>query len=90
MSLKDNQNSYALTVGKDRAYPVVGIIGKQYYLTMYHDGTNINLYDLFSTGSPKDVKDHHPNLTMEYSRLVQGFYETSKYMLYHNSELLKP
>jgi phosphoglycerol transferase MdoB-like AlkP superfamily enzyme len=90
MSLKDNQNSYALIVGKDRAYPVIGIIGKQYYLTMYHDGTNINLYDLFSSRSPKDVKDHHPNLTMEYSRLLQGFYETSKYMLYHNSELLKP
>ena len=90
MSLKDNQNSYALTVGKDRAYPVIGLVGKQYYLTMYHDGTNINLYDLYSSGSTRDVKRDHPNLTIEYSRLVRGLYETSKYMLYHNSELLKP
>ncbi|MDC0215343.1 LTA synthase family protein [Candidatus Marinimicrobia bacterium] len=90
MSLKDDQNSYALTVGKDRAYPVIGLVGKQYYLTMYHDGTNINLYDLYSSGSTRDVKLDHPNLTIEYSRLVRGLYETSKYMLYHNSELLKP
>lgn len=90
MSLKDNQNSYALTVGKDRAYPVIGLVGKQYYLTMYHDGTNINLYDLYSSGLTRDVKREHPNLTTEYSRLVRGLYETSKYMLYHNSELLKP
>ena len=90
MSLKDNQNSYALTVGKDRAYPVIGLVGKQYYLTMYHDGTNINLYDLYSSGPTRDVKLEHPNLTTEYSRLVRGLYETSKYMLYHNSELLKP
>ena len=46
MSLNDNQESYALIVGKDRGYPTIGIIGKQYYLTMYHDGTNIKLYDL--------------------------------------------
>jgi len=65
-------------------------VGKQYYLTMYHDGTNINLYDLYSSGSTRDVKLDHPNLTIEYSRLVRGLYETSKYMLYHNSELLKP
>ena len=90
MSLKDNQESYALIVGKDRAYPTIGIIGKQYYLTMYHDGTNIKLYDLQSLGSPNDVKDNHPDVSMNYSRLVQALYETSKYMLYHNSELLQP
>ena len=89
MSLEDNQNTYALTIGKDRAYPVIGLIGKQYYLTMYHDGTDKNLYDLYSSEHPKDVKDKHPKLTMEYSRIVQGLYETAKYMLYHNSELLK-
>jgi phosphoglycerol transferase MdoB-like AlkP superfamily enzyme len=90
MSLKDNQESYALIVGKDRGYPTIGIVGKQYYLTMYHDGTNIKLYDLQSLGSPNDIKGNHPDVTMHYSRLVQALYETSKYMLYHNSELLQP
>ena len=90
MSLKDNQESYALIVDNDRAYPTIGIIGKQYYLTMYHDGTNIKLYDLQSLGSPNDIKGNHPDVTMNYSKLVQALYETSKYMLYHNSELLQP
>ena len=90
MSLNDNQESYALIVGKDRGYPTIGIIGKQYYLTMYHDGTNIKLYDLQSLGSPNDIKGNHPDVTMHYSRLVQVLYQTSKYMLYHNSELLQP
>ena len=90
MSLKKGQDSYALIVGKDRGFPTIGIMGNQFYLTMYHDGTNIKLYDLKSEGSLKNIKDNHPNMTIKYSELVKGFYETSKYMLYHNSELFKP
>ena len=90
MSLKKDQDSYALIVGKDRGFPTIGIMGNQFYLTMYHDGTNIKLYDLKSEGSLKNIKDNHPNMTIKYSELVKGFYETSKYMLYHNSELFKP
>ena len=89
MNINTNQEGYALTVGKKHAYPTIGIIGPQYYLTMYHDGTNINLYDLLEAGTPKDVKEYYPDLTVRYSRLLQTLYETSKYMLYHNSELLK-
>ena len=90
MDLRENQESFALTVGKKHAFPTIGIIGPQYYLTMYHDGTNINLYDLNEPGTPMNLKDNYPELSQRYSNLVQALYETSKYMLYNNSELIKP
>ena len=90
MNLRENQESFALTVGKKHAFPTIGIIGPQYYLTMYHDGTNINLYDLNEPGTPMNLKDNYPELSQRYSNLVQALYETSKYMLYNNSELIKP
>ena len=90
MSIADNQEGLALTVGKKQARPTIGVFGSHYYLTMYHDGKDIRLYDLNVTGSPEDIQREHPELTSKYSRLVQGLYETSKYMLYHNSQLLDP
>ena len=90
MSIADNQEGLALTVGKKHARPTIGVFGSHYYLTMYHDGKDIRLYDLNITGSPEDIHREQPEITSKYSRLVQGLYETSKYMLYHNSQLLDP
>ena len=90
MSIPDNQEGLALTVGKKHARPTIGVFGSHYYLTMYHDGKDIRLYDLKVTGSPEDIHTEQPEITSKYSRLVQGLYETSKYMLYHNSQLLDP
>ena len=90
MSIADNQEGLALTVGKKHARPTIGVFGSHYYLTMYHDGKDIRLYDLKVTGSPEDIHTEQPEITSKYSRLVQGLYETSKYMLYHNSQLLDP
>jgi len=88
MSIVENQEGFALTVGKKHARPTIGVIGSQYYLTMYHDGEDIRLYNLNVPGAPEDIQQEYPELTAKYSRLVQGLYETSKYMLYHNSQLL--
>ena len=90
MSIADNQEGLALTVGKKHARPTIGVFGSHYYLTMYHDGEDIRLYDLNVIGVPEDIQQEYPKLTAKYSRLVQGLYETSKYMLYHNSQLLDP
>jgi len=90
MSIAENQEGFALTVGKKHARPIIGVIDSQYYLTMYHDGEDIRLYDLNVIGVPEDIQQEYPKLTAKYSRLVQGLYETSKYMLYHNSQLLDP
>ena len=30
------------------------------------------------------LKEKYPELTLSYSRRLRGFYEASKYMLYHN------
>jgi len=90
MSIADNQEGLALTVGKKHARPTIGVFGSHYYLTMYHDGEDIRLYDLNVIGAPEDIHKEYPELTAKYSRLVQGLYETSKYMLYHNSQLLDP
>ena len=90
MSIAENQEGLALTVGKKHARPTIGVFGSHYYLTMYHDGEDIRLYDLNVTGSAEDIHREYPELTAKYSRLVQGLYETSKYMLYHNSQLLDP
>ena len=88
MSIAENQEGLALTVGKKHARPTIGVFGSHYYLTMYHDGEDIRLYDLNVTGPAEDIHREYPELTAKYSRLVQGLYETSKYMLYHNSQLL--
>ena len=90
MSIAENQEGFALTVGKKHARPKIGVFGSHYYLTMYHDGEDIRLYDLNVIGAPEDIHKEYPELTAKYSRLVQGLYETSKYMLYHNSQLLDP
>ena len=88
MSIAEEQEGLALTVGKKHARPTIGVFGNHYYLTMYHDGEDIRLYDLNVTGPAEDIHREYPELTAKYSRLVQGLYETSKYMLYHNSQLL--
>ena len=88
MSVLENQEGFALTVGNKHARPTIGVIGEQYYLTMFHDGKDIRLFDLNVSGPPEDIQQEHPELTAKYSRLVQGLYETSKYMLCHNSQLL--
>ena len=88
MSIAENQEGLALTVGKKHARPTIGVFGGDYYLTMYHDGEDIRLYDLNVIGPAEDIHREYPELTAKYSRLVQGLYETSKYMLYHNSQLL--
>ena len=59
-------------------------------MTKFKVSANENLYDLNEPGTPMNLKDNYPELSQRYSNLVQALYETSKYMLYNNSELIKP
>jgi len=77
---------WALTVDRKHAYPRIGAIGDRYYLTMYHDGTDVRLHDIWSDTPLTDLKEAHPEETMVFEFMARGLYETAKYMLYHNQD----
>ena len=79
-------NRWALTVNRKHAYPRIGVIGERYYLTMYHDGTDVRFHDIWSETPLKDLKEAHPEETEVFESMARGLYETAKYMLYHNQE----
>ena len=64
----------------------VAVIGKDHYLSMAKDGTQIKLHELWSNKPLVDVKQKYPEITNRYAARLEGVYETAKYMLYHNQK----
>ncbi|MFC1665785.1 LTA synthase family protein, partial [Pseudomonadota bacterium] len=62
----------------------LGIIGDKYYLRMYSDGTYPSLHDISSPTPLSDVSKNNTKLFDQYKQAAMGFFETSRYMLYHN------
>ena len=79
-----NDESLALIINKKVAKSHIAVVGKNHYLSMQKDGSEIQLYDLGSENPLVDVKEKYPEITSSYSQRLRGFYEASKYMLYHN------
>ena len=62
----------------------IAVVGQDYYLSMNKNGSNVKLNDLWSHEPWVDVKEKYPEIADQYSHRLKGFYETAKYMLYHN------
>ena len=76
----------ALIINKKMANQHVAVIGKDHYLSMAKDGTQIQLHELWSNKPLVDVKQKYPEITNRYAARLEGVYETAKYMLYHNQK----
>lgn len=77
----------ALIINKKMANQHIAVIGRNHYLSMSNDGTQIQLHELWSDEPLVDVKDIYPEITDRYSARLEGIYETAKYMLYHNQKI---
>lgn len=65
----------------------IGLIGEKYYLLGDSQNGLQGIYEYKSDHPDKNLKDELPEDFQRLSRLTQGLYETSKYMLYHNPNL---
>lgn len=64
----------------------IAVVGQDYYLSMNKNGSNVKLNDLWSNEPWVDVKEKYPEIADQYAHRLKGFYETAKYMLYHNQK----
>jgi phosphoglycerol transferase MdoB-like AlkP superfamily enzyme len=85
-----NSQRYAFIQSKRGAVPEIGLLSDKFYLVMNADGTNKRLYPYYSETPMIDLGEQFPDQKREMSRLCRGLYETSKYLLYHNSPSLYP
>ena len=76
----------ALIINKKMAKHHIAVVGQKYYLSMGKDGTNMQLHELGSDKPLVDVKAKFPEIADRYFYRLNGIYETTKYMLYHNKK----
>lgn len=61
----------------------LGILDDEFFLAVHPDGSYY-LHRYRSNNPLKDVSAEYPERFKELRRMYEGFYETSRYMLYHN------
>ena len=78
----------ALIINKKMAKPHIAVIGQNYYLSLSNrgGGSTVKLHELWSDKPLVNVKDKYPKITDRYLDRLNGIYETTKYMLYHNQK----
>ena len=78
----------ALIINKKMAKPHIAVIGQNYYLSLSNrgGGSRVKLHELWSDKPLVNVKDKYPKITDRYLDRLNGIYETTKYMLYHNQK----
>ncbi len=80
------KNRYAFTIVQ-ASPPRVGMVGNDYYFEMYADGSHRTLHKLASAAPRDDVSKQFPDVAAKMYDMTRGYYETAKYMLYHNKPL---
>ncbi len=68
-----------------RSIPEIGLFNEKFYLLMSENGSNKHLHRLDSESPQDDVLGKYPEDVKNMERILRGFHETSKYMLYYNS-----
>lgn len=82
---RDDQQ-YAFTVTFARI-PHIGLIGKDYYFTMYSDGSRKRLHRLAGDQPEENILEKEPSTGKGMEKLTRAFYETANYMRFHNPPL---
>lgn len=86
---KYDANRYAFTI-RHQYGPQIGLIGKDYVFRMRADGTDKNLFSIFSPTSELNMIQQLPEKARQMELLTRDYYETIKYMRYHNGTLGRP
>jgi phosphoglycerol transferase MdoB-like AlkP superfamily enzyme len=63
----------------------IGIISDEFCFSVQANGTRAELKQIFSDDPEKNVNERYPELAAELEEVTFAFYETFKYMRYHNS-----
>lgn len=66
--------------------PQIGVLDKEFY-AIGMPGKMRGLYKYRTDQFSVDVKEQYPDKWQEMSRMAEGFYETARYMLFHNPKL---
>jgi len=80
---KYDQQRYAFTLQYGQPAEI-GLVGKDFYLRMYTDGSQLNLYDINSNTPLSNLSKQYPEIALKMKNLTQGIYNTTQYMAYHN------
>lgn len=84
---------YQLSSGRDRAvpvvlvegaFPIIGLVTRDFMVKMNHDGSDASLHAMDSPTPRKDISSQHPEEFRKLRQLTRGAYETARYMLYDN------
>ena len=81
----NTNNNFAFIVNKKMSPSSYGVINDKYYLRIFRDGSGMELHDILDSEPSKDVKHTYINEADSMKKIADGFYETAKYMLYHNN-----
>ena len=79
-----DNNRYAFTI-KHKKGPEIGLIGDKFVFAMTASGTNKRLHQIYSETPRKNVIDEFQKVSIELEQLCSGYYETAKYIRFHNS-----
>jgi phosphoglycerol transferase MdoB-like AlkP superfamily enzyme len=79
-----NTRRYAFTI-RHKYGPEIGLIGDQFFFLTHVAGTKKRLHQIYSDTPRKNVIDEFPEVAAKFEQLCRGFYETAKYMRFHNS-----
>lgn len=69
----------------DKRQPTIHALTDKFLLRMKYDMTGITLHDITSDKPDVDISAQHPDRTRQMSEWLKGYYETTKYLHYHNS-----
>lgn len=79
--------NYVTVFGGDRsARPSIGLIGAEHYLQMYYNGEQPRLYSLLEPSLDNERTELEPEKAAQMKNLLEGLYETQRYMLHHNKK----
>jgi hypothetical protein len=66
--------------------PYVGIIDNRYYMEKNLLDNKISVYDLRSDNISRDIYNEDTNRWKVYKDMLNGYYETSLYMMFNNKK----
>ncbi len=69
--------------------PYVGIIDNRYYMEKNLIDNEISVYDLRSDNVSRNIYNEDTNRWKEYKNMLNGYYETSLYMMFNNKKQRK-
>jgi phosphoglycerol transferase MdoB-like AlkP superfamily enzyme len=80
---KDKRYAFTAT---DSVKMRLGLLGPQFYFQMNSDGTNPALHDLHANDARTNVMAKYPEQAKKYEQLMNGIYQTTRYMRFHNAD----